>query len=118
MKFYVAIDAPSRYSRPPFGRFSYVQSQGRLVWRKESADSAQRIAELTNEALAFLVGKTGGYKLGIYPWKNAPEVSIDTQPPEETPPPAEPIPEETDPLQLETQEYKPEPRKLQVKRKP
>lgn len=117
MKFFVAIDAPSRYSRPPFGRFAYVQSQGRLVWRKEATESAERLADLANEALAFLTGKTGQYKLGLYAWKDAPEpaVSIDTSREEDAPPPAEPIYEENDPLQLEP-EPEHTPKKL-IKRK-
>lgn len=89
MKFVVAIDAPSRYSRPPFGRFAYVQSQGRLVWRKETAESAERLAELTNEALVFLRGMSGQYKLGIYPWKDEPEAAPEI--PEDAPPPAQPV---------------------------
>ena len=118
MKFFVAIDAPSRYSRPPFGRFAYVQSQGRLVWRKETTESITRLVDLTNEALAFLSGKTGQYKLGLYPWKDVPQAEAPgSQTNEEPPPPAEPIPEETAPLQLGQEDQRPEGRKLQVKRK-
>ena len=112
MKFAVAIDAPSRYSRPPFGRFAYVQSQGRLVWRKEGADDIARLVELANEAIEFLRGMNGSYKLGIYPWK----AESETPKLEETlPPPVEPIPDETPQPPLDLEEPKPEVRKLKRK---
>jgi hypothetical protein len=115
MKFLVAIDAPSRYSRPPFGRFAYIQSQGRLVWRKEATGDIERLATLANEALEFLRGMSGSYKLGIYPWKDATETPVTAPvPAEETPPPAEPILEDQPPLNLGDQK----PHKLHVKRKP
>jgi len=122
MKFIVAIDAQSRYSRPPVGRFGFVQSQGRLVWRKEATDDMDRLVTLTNEALAFLYGRSGKFKLGIYPWKDAPEPLQPERSPEpapaqeDTPPPEEPISQDVPPLPIEVPPPS-ETRKLQIKRK-
>jgi len=122
MKFIVAIDAPSRYSRPPFGRFAFIQSQGRLVWRKEATDDIERLATLTNEALVFLGSKFGTYKLGIYPWKEVPATAPAPIVEDATPqqPPSEPQDQSLDdemPVEVPTDPVgkPPEIKKLKVK---
>lgn len=69
-KFVVAIDSPSRYGgKPTVGRFVYDQTERRQVWRSESTSDIERLAELLNEAIAFVSRHSVKFNLGVYETK-------------------------------------------------
>jgi hypothetical protein len=54
MKYLVALNLQSRYSRPPIGHFAYSDTHQRHVWRGKEISDIADLAQAVNEALAFV----------------------------------------------------------------
>jgi len=74
-KYLVALNLQSRYSRPPIGNFAYSDTHQRHVWKGKEISDIADLAEIVNEALAFVRQMDQvDLVVGVYPVASSPDI--------------------------------------------